>query len=108
MLSDTRPHRVARVLDVRVHDASDTPVLDLSSRTVNLGPSGVLMHLPIPSEVGEGEDVVLTLKWPEGSFTSRGRVVRFESPYQGDLAQCVMGIHLETPVPDALLLEEGM
>lgn len=107
MLSDTRPHRVERVLEVRVHDASDHPVLDLASRTVNLGPSGVLVHIPMPSEVVEGEDVVLTMSWPGGSFTSRGRVVRFESPYRGDLAQCVMGIHLETPVPDELLLGDA-
>lgn len=103
MLSDTRPHRVERVVDVRVHDASDNPVLDLASRTVNLGPSGVLMYLPMPSEVVEGEEVVLTLTWPGGSFTSRGRVVRFESPYRGDLAQCVMGIHLDALLPQELL-----
>jgi hypothetical protein len=103
-MRDSAPtRRVTRTIDVRLRDAHNAPLLDVKSHAVNLAESGLLMYLPLPCEAVEGEDVLATLRWPGGEFTSTGRIVRFESPCRGDPKVCVMSLHLASPLPAALL-----
>ncbi len=101
----TRTKRVQRVLDIQLRDVDNEPLLDLRSQTLNLGLNGILMYVPLPCEAVEGEEVVATLTWNGGEFTSKGRIVRFESPYRGDPSQSVMGVHLDSELPGELLAQ---
>lgn len=107
MTEPTRPKRVDRVLDVTLRDSDDYPKLVRLSKTVNLGQHGILMEVPALLDAVQGEDIVVRLRWAEGTFESPGRIVRFESPYRGDPARSVMGIELTRDLPPALLADEG-
>lgn len=105
MTDPVRPKRVNRILDVTIQDSDDHPKLIRLSKTVNLGQHGLLMDVPALLDAVQGEDIVVRLRWAEGTFESPGRIVRFESPYRGDPARSVMGIDLTNQLPTALLVE---
>lgn len=107
MPDPVRSHRINRVLDVTIQDSDDYPKLVRLSKTVNLSRHGLLMHVPLQLDAVQGEDIVVRLRWSGGTFESHGRIVRFDSPYQGDPTRSMMGIELTRELPPALLIESA-
>ncbi|MBL8980865.1 MAG: hypothetical protein JNL26_01700, partial [Gemmatimonadetes bacterium] len=73
MIEPVRPTRVNRVLDVTIQDSDDQPKLIRLSKTVNLGRHGILMDVPALLDAVQGEDIIVLLRWAEGTFESPGR-----------------------------------
>ncbi len=107
MQTPIRTRRVQRVVDVVIQDSDEFPRLVRLSRTVNVSSSGLLMEVPQNFDAVQGEEVVVRLTWPGGTFESPGEIVRFDSPYQGDPNRSVMGIHLSHELPAVLLHGRG-
>lgn len=105
----TPAHRVERILDVELHDIGAThPLISTLSHTVNISLSGLLMEVPSKLDACVGQDVIVTLKWPGGVFESEGQIVRFESPYWKDGESSVMGVRLDHPLPEGIVMGEDL
>lgn len=96
--------RVPCVLDVVLRDVeSSHTLISTTSHTVNVSESGLLMEVPSRLDACVGQEVVVTLTWPNGAFETGATIVRFESPYWRDGASSVMGLQLAQRLPAELI-----
>ncbi|MBC7897157.1 MAG: hypothetical protein H7066_17190 [Cytophagaceae bacterium] len=92
------------VVDVVLRDVGAShPLISTLSHTVNVSESGLLIEVPNRLDACVGQEVVVTLTWPGGTFESEATIVRFESPYWRDGASSVMGLHVAQTLPSDLI-----
>jgi hypothetical protein len=69
---------------------------------VNVSATGILMQVPTQLDAYVGQHVVLTLRWPGGIWECQGSVVRLETAPGPGQPQRLMGVHMQSKLPDAL------
>jgi hypothetical protein len=97
-----RAPRVTCTLDVTIHDSEAYPLLGRVTKSVNVSATGILMQVPTQLDASVGQEVVVTLRWPGGIWESEGRVVRLETAAGPGGPRRLMGVHMQSQLPDAL------
>lgn len=98
-----RAERLPAVLDVQLSGVDDDRPLGRPTRTIDVSDRGLLVEVPDGVIAGCGARVRVRLRWDRWDCGMLAEVVRVESPFWRGRPTAVMGLHLATALPPALL-----